>query len=187
MKMNHLVRNFLRNKGGNTLVEFALIMPLMVLLVSGIFEICMFALINNKLVRIAGTISNVICMQNITQAKLLAIMNTADEMAKPITFVGRGDVIVSQIYNLGKTTDPSKMRISWQFKNGASASKIGITGGIPANLPNNIEVLNDESIIVTEVYYNYTPYVFQNVVPAQNLYKTAVYVPRLGDMTTLLQ
>lgn len=184
--MNHLLKRFIKNNRGNTAVEFALIMPLLVLLVTGIFEICMFALINNKLVRIAGTLSNVISMQNVTSTKLLAIMNTADEMAKPLSFAAKGSVIVSQIYNNGKTTNPANMRISWQQKTGTSTSHFGLPGSRPAALPNGLTILSDESIIVTEVFYTYEPIVFKAFIPNQVLYKLAIYVPRLGDMTTLL-
>ncbi len=187
MRMNHLLLSFLRNSRGSTLVEFALIMPILVLLVTGIFEICMFALLNNKLVRIAGTMSNVISMQNVTPAKIMAIINTSNEIAKPFDFKGKGEVIVSQIYNKGATTDPNNMSISWQQNSGTYPSKLGKVGTKPINVPNNLTVTSDMTIVVTEVYYNYTPYVFKSFVPSQTLYKTSVYVPRLGDMTTLLK
>jgi Flp pilus assembly protein TadG len=187
MRMNHLIRKFVKNGRGNTVVEFALILPILILLVSGIFEICMFALVNNKLMRIAGTISNVVSMQNINISTMQAIIATASDMAKPVTFKGKGNVIVSLIYNNGQTTNPAKMLIAWQQKDSPGVvSLIGTPNTLPKNLPNNLAVLNDETVIITEVLYNYSPYVFNNFIPNQTLYKTAVYVPRLGDMITLL-
>ncbi|MBP6985527.1 MAG: pilus assembly protein [Alphaproteobacteria bacterium] len=177
----------LKNNSGSALVEFALVMPILILLVSGIFEISMFALINNKLVRISGTLSNVISMQNITPVKLMAIMETSDEMAKPLSFLGRGGVVVSQVFNNGKTTDPANMEISWQYATGSYVSKLGSAGSRPNALPNGLQILEDESIIITEVFYTYTPYVFTGFIPNQEIYKISIYVPRLGDMTTLLE
>jgi len=47
--------------------------------------------------------------------------------------------------------------------------------------------LNDkDNVIVTEVFYNYQPMITTNgVITGTTIYKTAVYKPRLGDLSTL--
>lgn len=57
---------------------------------------------------------------------------------------------------------------------------------MPKNLPNNITVINDQALIVTEVFFNYKPLVFKNFYDTKTLYKISVFVPRVGSMTTLL-
>jgi hypothetical protein len=187
MKKNNWLFKFIKGSRGNTVVEFAIVMPMLILVLSGIFELCMYSLINNKLIRIAGSISNITAMQNINVKTLQAIMKTAPQMAQPIPFSGIGAVVVSLIYNQGKTADPANMGISWQQSTSASvSSNFGKPGAKPTNLPNGIQVLNDETLIITEVFYNYVPFVFTGIIPNQTLYKVAVYVPRQGDMVTLV-
>jgi Flp pilus assembly protein TadG len=185
--MKNLVHDFARKNRGGTLVEFALCIPILLLLVSGIFEVSMFALLNNKLVRIVGTIGNIVAMQNVNAATLNQIIATAPQMATPLTFTGRGAIAVSLIYNNGATTDPNNMLISWQQKTDPTVvSRLGTPGTRPTNIPNNYQVLNDHSIIVTEIFYNYSPYVFTGFIPNQILYKISTFVPRTGTMVTLL-
>ncbi len=187
MNIIHRVRKHLKNSRGSAAIEFAIIMPVLVLFLSGIFELCMFALLNNKLVRIAGTMGDLVSMQNINLTTLQGIIATAPDMAQPFTYTGQGNVIVSLVYNNGQTTDPTKMLISWQQADSATVnSNFGKPGQRPTNLPNNITVINDETLVLTEVFYNYVPFIFTNIIPAQTLYKTSVYVPRSGDMVTLL-
>lgn len=185
--MKHMIYDFVRKDRGGTLVEFALCIPILLLLVSGIFEVCMYALLNNKLVRIAGTIGNIVAMQNVNASTLDQIIATAPQMATPLTFTGRGNIAVSLIYNNGATPDPNNMLISWQQKsNPTLISRLGTPGTRPNNIPNNYQVLNDHSIIVTEIFYDYSPYVFTGFIPNQTLYKISTFVPRTGTMVTLL-
>lgn len=187
MNLLNTLSKFMRRTRGNTVIEFALILPVLLLFLGGVFEISMYALLNNKLVRLAGTMSNLISMQNINLTTLKAIIATAPDIMEPLTYRGKGNVIVSLIYNDGQTTDPSKMLISWQQGDEPSVvSLFGKPGEKPVGLPNNITVTNDQALVVTEVSYQYAPYFFSGIVPPQILYKTSIYVPRSGDMVTLL-
>jgi len=153
MKIRQL---FLKNEEGGALIESAITLPVLILIISGIFEFCNYSLINNKLVMI------------------------------PYNKNQQIRVVVSNISNKGATTDPAKMTITWQQQVNGATSNFGAAGSLPKNLPNNITVLSDQAIIVTEVFFNYTPIVFQGFYGATTLYKTSVYVPRVGNMTTLL-
>ena len=146
----------------------------------------MFALLQNKLVRIAGTMSHIVSLQNISRAKLQAIMGTAEKIATPFSFNGVGGTIITQVSNDGETSNPGNMIISWQETTGNFTSKFGSAGSSPSNLPNDVTVTNDQSLIITEVFYNYSPFIFSGLIDNQMLYKTSVYVPRIGDMDTLL-
>ena len=168
------------------LVELALVLPIMVLLLMGIFEITMYAFLNNKMVRTAGTMSSIVSMQNLSREKLAAIIDTADTFAAPFPFAGRGGVVVSHIHNEDETDDPANMVISWQESKGGFISRIGAEGDAPIDLPSNITITEDQALIVTEVFYNYEPMVFKNFIGNQLLYKVAMYVPRFGTMYPLI-
>lgn len=184
--MKNRMRLFFIKDKGAALVETAITLPILVLLVAGIFEISMYALINNKLVRASGVLGDMIARQNLTRANLIALMDTVDVIFKPFDFGQLGRIVVSQVRNDGMTTDPTKMLISWQQTKNGGVSKIGIPGQLPKNLPNNITVIKNQSLIVTEVYYDYVPLVFHGFFSGKTLYKISIFVPRVGEMNPLL-
>jgi Flp pilus assembly protein TadG len=175
MGIRKVFPKLIKSPRGSALVEFALIFPILVILLSGIFELCMLLLLDNKLIRLAGTMSDIITMQNVNTARIQAVLATADDVTTPFIFTGNGGIVVSQIYNNGQTQLPAKMLMSWQQSVGGFASKIGIPGKFPTNIPGNYQVLGTNTIVITEVSYNYKP-----------IYHTSLYPPRIGDMTTLL-
>jgi Flp pilus assembly protein TadG len=180
------VLNLKKSSRGSALVEFALIFPILVTLLTGIFELCMMLLLDNKLIRLSGTMSDIITMQNANIARIQAILATADDITAPFIFTGNGGIVVSQIYNNGQTQLPAKMLMSWQQSTGGAVSKIGTPGKLPTNIPNNYQVLGTNTIVVTEVFYNYKPIIFSGIIPSKVIYHVSMYPPRIGDMTTLL-
>ncbi len=168
------------------MIEFALVLPVLVSLLIGTFELTMYVLLHNKLTRVAGTLNNIITVQNLSREKLQAIMGTADTIAKPFDFTANGKMVVTQIRNVGQTDDPSNMEISWQESRNGGTSKFGAPGSSPTNLPNNLEVLFNQTIVVTEVFYDYKPFFIGFILADTSLYKSIVYVPRRGTMNSLL-
>lgn len=179
-------RLFVKNEEGAALIESAITLPILILIISGIFEFCNYSLINNKLVRATGVLGDMVSRQNLTRANLIALMQTVDVIMMPYNKNQQIGVVVSHISNKGATADKTKMTITWQQKVNGANSNFGAAGSFPQNLPDKIEVLRDQAIIVTEVFFNYTPIVFQGFYGTTTLYKTSVYVPRVGNMTTLL-
>ena len=108
------IKNYFKINRGNILSEFALIAPVAILLFSGIYEISNYILLNNKIIRAAGVVGDMISRQNITRQVLTAYLNTASDVLKPFDFNTNGSIVASQVQNVGLTTDPAKMKISWQ-------------------------------------------------------------------------
>lgn len=184
--MIKLSRLFFKKEEGAALIESAITLPILILLISGIFEFANYALINNKLVRAVGVLGDMIARQNLTRTNLIALMGTIDVIMTPFNKDQQIRVVVSQVRNNGMTTDPKKMLISWQQQLNGGVSNIGTPGNIPVNLPNSITVINNQSIIVTEVFFNYTPIVFKSFFNSKSIYKTSVFVPRAGSMNALI-
>jgi Flp pilus assembly protein TadG len=180
------IKNYFKINRGNILSEFALIAPVAILLFSGIYEISNYILLNNKVIRAAGVVGDMISRQNITRQVLTAYLNTASDVLKPFDFNTNGSIVASQVQNVGLTTDPAKMTISWQQSVNGASSKVGLPGQFPANLPGNITVIQDQTMIVTEVYYSYKPLIFTNFFPPTILYRASVFAPRTGSMNTLI-
>jgi len=180
------IKDYFKINRGNILSEFALIAPVAILLFSGIYEISNYILLNNKVIRAAGVVGDMISRQNITRPILTAYLNTASDVLQPFDFNTNGSIVASQVQNVGLTTDPAKMTISWQQSVNGASSKLGLPGQFPANLPGNITVIQDQTMIVTEVYYSYKPLIFANFFPPTILYRASVFAPRTGSMNTLV-
>ncbi len=184
-----MIANFLRSNKGNAVIEFAIILPMLLILLSGGYEVTMYALLHNKIARITGTLSNVVSMQNITRTQLNQIVQSAKIIASPFEFdptTGNQGIIITHVHNEGETQAPSNMVVSWQASEGSVASKIGVEGGPVALMPNNLSIIGRESAIVVEIFYTYEPIIFKNFMPPIPIYKTHVSVPRIGTMNVLL-
>ncbi len=182
----HSFNKKLHNDDGAAIVETAFVLPILIMLVALIFEMGMYILLHSKLTRMAGVITDAITRQNLTQSALIGLMNTADNITNPFNFSLNGKMVVSQVYNKKQSTKASDMVIGWQQSKNSGVSLIGSVGASPQNLPGNITVIQDQSIVVTEVFYQYSPLIFKNYLPIKSIYKTAVFVPRSGDMNGLL-
>lgn len=182
------LREILSNQKGSAMVEFALVVPLFVAVMGGIYDLTSLGMVNSKVTRISGTISDMVSRHDLTQTQLRAIMGTAHQMARPYNFAGgAGEVIVTQVTNDGETSDPDNMIISWQESLGDGTSLFGTPGNFPVNLPGGITVIDDQSMILVEVSFIYTPVFLESVLGSQTLTSTSVFVPRLSKMDTLLE
>lgn len=181
-----MLKTFSKNDSGAAVLETAIVLPILITLVALVFELGMFILLESKLVRMAGVITDAITRQNLTSASLTGLMDTANTITTPFNFNLNGKMVVSQIRNNGQTTNAANMRISWQKNKNGGVSQLGTVGSMPSNLPGNIIVNQDQTMVITEVFYQYSPLIFKNYLPIKSLYVTAVFVPRSGDMNALL-
>lgn len=171
-----------KNDNGVVAIELAIILPILLLLFIGIFDISNFIFCRNKMIRTAQELSNVITRDDLTRPQLNSLLQGANLIAQPFNFQTSGKVIVTSISKQDSTKPPA---IMWQdsYPSGATGSKVTNMNALPGNL-----VLGTgETIIVTEVFYTYQPtfpgYVLQSNQTA--IYALAVKVPRKGSMITL--
>lgn len=176
---------FYREKGAS-LVETAIALPILIVLIAGIFEIGMYILLQSKLTRMAGVITDAVTRQNLSRPALVGIMDSAYNITNPFDFERYGQMVVSQVRNTALNSNPNQMVISWQQNKNGGHSRLGSPGSFPQNLPGGITVINEQTMVITEVFYEYVPLVFGRIIPARSIYKTAVFVPRSGSMNTLL-
>jgi hypothetical protein len=100
---------------------------------------------------------------------------------QPFPFGSNGLVIVSSIYKPPGQTAV----IEWQYAGGGTLTKtsqIGVTGGAPL-LPNGLTLNDNDNVIISEAYYNFTP-LFLNADSflAGTVYRVAIYKPRLSPL-----
>lgn len=180
------ISKFLKESKGAALAETVIMFPIFITLLSGIFELAFYVFINNKVVRTAGVLGDMITRQNLTSTALTGLMNTASTVFQPFNFNTSGKVVVSQVQNAKLSNLASDMKISWQQSINGGSSKFGAAGSAPSNLPGGIVVVSNQTMVLTEVYYQYNPLIFNGLVSPRQLYAVSVYVPRSGDMNTLL-
>jgi hypothetical protein len=169
---------------GVAAVEFALTLPIWITLLLGMSDGCYCLIVNERTDRIAYTTANIVTQyQTITLANLADIVQAGSQLMNPFMFGGNGVIIITSVYQ-PQTGSPT---ICWQYTGGgtlAKGSQVGLPGGVPA-LPNGLTLNPTDNVIISEVYYNFTPmFVNEGLFSSGTVYRVAVYKPRLSPLTT---
>ncbi|MCB1537727.1 MAG: pilus assembly protein [Rhodospirillales bacterium] len=181
-----MVRNahhILSDERGVAATEFAFLLPILLLLVMGIYESTRFVLFSQKLDRVAYTVADVTAQQTaVTNADLSDIVTAATKIMEPYEFGELGRVIISSVYQ-----DPDDGPVvRWQYAGGGTLPRDSLIGdpGEPATLPDGFTLNDEDNVIVAEVFYYYTPPFSEDYLSTRENYKTAVFKPRFGALTT---
>ncbi|MCC7047133.1 MAG: pilus assembly protein [Alphaproteobacteria bacterium] len=185
--MQNLMR-WWRDPRGALVAEFAASLPMLLILVMSGFECARFVLLNQKLDRVTTTVADLVAQEEtITVAEITALFDAITPIVTPFTFSPAGKMIVTSVV---LAPDGVTMKVAWQESSGtfAAASKIGVANGT-ATLPAGMTIRTNETIIVGEVFYQFTPFFvsnwFSSTPLAQTLYHRAFYRPRFGALTTI--
>jgi Flp pilus assembly protein TadG len=212
MAKKRLVFKSQRARQGIAALEFALTLSLWTMLLLGVADGSYYLLINERVDRIAYTVTDVVTQyqtntanqdSTLTLTKLGDIMLAAGQLMQPLAFnpatlgvkdngTGRyptatGYIVVTSVYQ-----DPTQGAVvKWQYSyppagNGVTvpASNVGST---PANsaavLPNGLTLNSQENVIVTEVFFTFAP-LFVDPFGSKVVYRESVYKPRLSPLVT---
>ena len=174
----------LRCDSANVAVEFALALPVLLLLFLASAELGRFVLLHQKVDRVAVTISDLVARaETISESELDDIFTAANRVAEPFDLGVRGRVVVSSVVN----PDGDGETIAWQRTGGGAlvaASDIGVEGE-PAALPEEFDVREGETAIIAEVFFDFEPFLSSLIVAPQVLYRRAHHRPRLGTLDTI--
>jgi Flp pilus assembly protein TadG len=166
---------------GNVAVEFALALPVLMLLMLGSAEMARFVILHQKVDRVAVTTSDLVARaETIKESELEDIFEAAEFVAQPFDLPNLGVVIVSAITN----EDGDGPTVAWQRSGAGTAShtsQIGAEGGA-ATLSADFEVREGETAIIAEVFYDFEPFLSELIVEPQTLYRRAHHRPRLGTL-----
>ena len=174
----------LRNSQGNVVVEFALALPILLLLLLASAELGRFVLLNQKIDRVAVSMSDLVARaETISETDLDDIFNAAGHVAEPFDLDSRGRVVISSVTN----DDGEGATIAWQRAGAGSflaASEVG-TEGAAADLPDDFAVREGETAIVSEVFFDFEPFLSELIVAPRVVYRRAHHRPRLGTLDTI--
>ena len=180
------IRRFLGDARGALLTEFAMAFPILIVLVIGGFELGRYVLLQQKLQSVAVETADLVAQaETISAAEVDNILVAVDHIMTPFELGNEGVVIVTSIGATG--TDPP--RVNWQRTGGGGLSATSLLGGPgdDAVLPEGFVVRAGESVIVSEVFYDYEPLMMMNLVPlpSSQLYNESMLRPRCGTLSTL--
>lgn len=178
------LERFRRARDGAAIVEFALIIPVLMLLLFGGVEITRTVLIHQKLNKTVMTMADLVTQsEEPTVADINRLFDATRHLMQPFDFNTDGIVIISSV---GRR-DGNAAMVNWQRTGGGSysaTSQVGCSGCL-ANLPAGFAMRDGEDAIVAEVYFDHTILLEMGIINGAEIYKQAIYRPRLGAMDVL--
>ena len=108
-------------------------------------------------------------------AQITELFAAAQRIAQPFDLLGQGMVIITTVQGTG-----GGPQVLWQEAGAGvlvASSNIGAPGGT-ATLPTGLIVDDNESVVVTEVFFDYQPVFVGSVVPTNQLYYQSFNRPR---------
>lgn len=193
-RRRRLLRRFRRDRRGVAALEFALILPILVLLALGCFEVPRYVMLWQRMERTASGVSDLVAQADepLTQDQMTDIFSSAKLLMQPYDVIANGSIVVTSINNpTGGVTN-----VSWRVAcgTGDNNGKMGAVSAQPpaaqtappsANFPTSLlPIAKDNEVLVTEVYFTFTP-VFRNFIySGSTLYANAFTRPRNHNLTT---
>lgn len=174
-----------RDERGVSAVEFALILPLLVLFSVGTIDVSRLILLTQKLQSAAFTLADLTARIDAGKSGTLGnVFLAIDQVVKPFDFEGQGNSIVTSIASPAADDTPT---VAWQCTGpGDYAARSAI--GEPthsASLPAGLDIGKGETIVAAEVYFDFRPLFGIGVLPAQVIRRVAYFKPRLGELASL--
>jgi Flp pilus assembly protein TadG len=178
------LRRFAKDQRGVAAVEFGLVLPIVLLLLLGCYEVPRLVLIHQKVARVASGVADLVSQADepMTYAQVQDVYSAAGAMMDPYEIVADGAVIITSINN----TDGTGGKITWQRRNGSESagSLVGTAAGQTPTLPAGLMPDQGESVLVAEVYFNYTPIFASLIYDGSLLYRASYTRPRNDNLIT---
>lgn len=184
--MLNRLRKLWRDKSGVAAIEFALLLPILMVLLIGSVEVTFKIWSTQKAEKLAVTLSDVVAQSTaVTSSDLTKLTGAVNKIMDPFPFGSNGKVIISSIY---WEQGDEGAKVNWQCPYPPSggytaASRFGAEGD-DADLPAGFTLKEKDNVIVAEVFYEYEPIAPGLLFEKGDVYRRAVFKPRLGLLTT---
>jgi Flp pilus assembly protein TadG len=179
---SYFKRFFLNNKA-LAAVEFALIVPVLLLLFLGGFELTRYVLIYQKISKTTGSMSDLISRSpELYEIDISNSFSAVEHLLAPYYVEAEVKVIISSIMD-----DGTGNRINWQRCGGGTLdvdSEVGQQGEYVA-LPAGFDLTLNEDTILAEVYFQYESVVGIDITSNGIIRKARYNKPRLGALTSI--
>ncbi|GAB4121972.1 MAG: hypothetical protein Kow00104_05690 [Rhodothalassiaceae bacterium] len=175
-----------RNRRGSVLVETAIVLPLLIVLLAGATELGFFMIGNQKINSIASGLANMVASaeEGLSESEINDIFAATKFMSGPFDVEARGRVIISAVRGGANGSNS----IVWQRCTGnlTFASRVGNEGDSNVTLSAGIVLEEADVVIITEAAYDYRPRIFIGNFAQQTIYSLAMFRPRLGFLSSIL-
>lgn len=183
----------LKGRRGVAAVEFALLMPVLILLLVGMVDITRYVSTVLKLERVSSGTADIGAQYNELRDSMTVVNGNevgmlflaAEQLAKPLDLPQYGAVVITCIGDQG-----SGPAVMWQRRSGRVDAVSRISTGSGLTLPAGFTVRYGENVLIVEVFYTVHPYLFSvgwlsPTDQSVDIRSVAVYRPRWGTLTTL--
>jgi len=174
-----------RAEKGVAAVEFALIMPVMLLIYLGTLEASTLITMDRKVQSVAGAVGDLVARtdQSISASTLQDYFRAASGIMTPFSSNEVLQVVTAVTVAADGTTSVAWTR---QYLNGSYSATTPHTVGSPYPLPDEmVDISRGRMVIAAEASYSYRPLLGIVINQPINLYRSSFYMPRFGANITL--
>jgi hypothetical protein len=175
---------FAGDRSGNVLLELGFAMAILATLTMGGVEIGRYVLMHQKLERVVASVGDLVSQsEDLTPTLVTNLFDAAQHVIQPFELADKGVVIVSSVVGV----QDSAPRINWQMSGGGTlgaASELGIACN-DATLPDGFTPVPGDTAIIAEVFFEYTPWMFEGIAEPGRQYHRALFRPRFGTLSSL--
>jgi Flp pilus assembly protein TadG len=174
---------------GLAAVEFALVAPIIILVMLAGTDLTIFMRTSMRLDETATELSLVVTQyENLYDSDFTYLFNAAQTIAGTTAVTGLiGTTVITGIVN-----SSGKQTIAWQKRSSSATfySKFGTAVGSVPKLPNSYLLPSGATLVAVEVFTTATPWVLSASLmggsSGTSLYSYALYQPRLGTLSTVI-
>lgn len=185
-RFSRLIRRFLLARRGVAAVEFALILPIMLLVYIGTVEASALISMDRRVQTVAGSVGDLVARQqkSVTSAELLDYFRASETI---MALNDRSALVqtVSVIRVPANANNPPTVLWSRKHQGYANSIQTGHAPNSTYDLPAEIATLaRGGYVVVSEAAYLYTPLLGIVFKDPLNLYRENFYMPRAGGSIT---
>ena len=148
-RLSAAARRLAPSERGVTVIEFALVFPIMLIIFIGMVEFGEAFSVSRKISNAASTVSDLVSQETaVTNARLANIATIADELIRPYG----GAPFSLRIISVVADDKNEKVSVAWSYPEGAAA-----VGSEYKALPSAAMTEANSSLIVAETSYAFTP------------------------------
>ena len=185
--LSHRCAALRHSREGTAAVEFALIMPVMMIMYFGAAEAASLLTVDRKVQSVAGAMGDLVArsQQSISEGEITDFFQAATTIMAPYEITN-----LVQTVTAVSVDDDGETEILWSVRYSGEELSDEVDDhevGESFNLPEEtIAIATGQTVIVAEVDYPYLPllgFVFTNTV---NLHRSGFFMPRFGGTITYL-
>lgn len=181
--MTKRILQLLHARDGMAMVEFALLLPMLMVMFYGCIEVTRYILIVQKVEKLAHTTADVTAQsKTVTTASLNQLFEATADIMEPFGTGANSRILISSLY---RAVGASAATVNWCHRGGGTltvTSTIGAVGATPT-MPGTFTFNERENVIASQVFYRFTPLISNRFFGTTTVYRSAFYKPRLGLLT----